>query len=71
MVCRIEALVQELQLCAEVFDVSVKVLERFVSEGEIRVVCDLTSSEKPVMLLYVAEGRKRRLGAQSVLDIIS
>lgn len=49
----------------------VKVLERFVSEGRRFTVCDLTSSEKPVMLFYVAEGRKRRLGAQSVLDIIS
>jgi hypothetical protein len=50
MVCRIEAFIQELQLCAQILNVLVKVLEGFVSErGEKRSVI-LTSSENPVML---------------------
>jgi hypothetical protein len=55
MIRRIEAFVQKLQLCAQVFDVGVEVLERIVSEvKEVRSVA-LTSSEKPVILYGDAE----------------
>jgi len=60
MVCRIEALVQVHQLCAQVLDVPVKVLEGFVSEVEERRSDVLTSSEKPGMSYGVGVGQRKK-----------
>ena len=60
MVCRIEALVQVHQLCAQVLDVPVKILEGFVSEVEERRSGGLTSSEKPGISYGAGVGQRKK-----------